>query len=93
MLRNDAADGSTLSEMTFDTGDIIRFKIWKGALGTISDEMVQRGTYQMEFMGLCPKQMFSSWESCGKKMHPNASNGQISIHMHTYAHTHTHRNF
>ena len=47
----------------------------------------------MEFMSLCPTQMFSSWKSCDKEMHPNAPNGQISAHTHSLTHSYRHRAF
>lgn len=64
----------------------------KGAHRNIPDEMAQWGVYQMEFTGLYPKQMFSSWKSSDKSTHPNASNGQSSVRASACvrACTHTH---
>ena len=76
-----------------DTGDIVRVKILKGGLWKSPRLHSSLGTYHMEFMSLCPTQMFSSWDSCDKEMHPNAPNGQISAHTHSLTHSYRHRAF
>ena len=79
--------------MMVDTGDIVRVKILKGGLWKSPRLHSSLGTYHMEFMSLCPTQMFSSWDSCDKEMHPNAPNGQISAHIHSLTHSYRHRAF
>lgn len=92
MLRTSAAHGSTLLDRAVDTGDTVRFKVLKRGPWTHPRWDSSMGTYQMEFMSLCPKQMFSSCEAATRKCTQMLLMDR-SQHTHSLTHLHRHGAF